>query len=97
MSAIKGVDCNMQKGDGYQQNPLEKSYFIVKITDLASVRPSSRWLDAVFQGQYLPSFSINYIAIIKDLEKLPPQLYQIKMKICYDQGYNDIVVVIATK
>ena len=29
--------------------------------------------------------------------KLPPQLYQIKMKICYDQGCNDIGVVIATK
>ena len=43
-----------------------------------------RWLDTVFQGQYLPSLSINYVAINKDCEKLPPQLYQIKMKICYD-------------
>ena len=34
-----------------------------------------RWLDTVFQGQYLPSLSINYVAINKDLEKLPPQLY----------------------
>ena len=33
----------------------------------------------------------------KHLEKLPPQLCQIKMKICYDQGCNDIGVVIATK
>ena len=32
-----------------------------------------RWLGAVFQGQYLPSLSINYVAINKDLEKLPPQ------------------------
>ena len=24
-----------------------------------------RWLDAVFQGQYLPSLSINYVAINK--------------------------------
>ena len=24
-----------------------------------------RWLDTVFQGQYLPSFSINYVAINK--------------------------------
>ena len=41
-------------------------------------RPSSgdlRWLDTVFQGQYLPSLSINYVAINKVLEKLPPQLY----------------------
>ena len=34
-----------------------------------------RWLDTVFRGQYLPSLSINYVAINKDLEKLPPQLY----------------------
>ena len=36
---------------------------------------SLRWLDTVFQGQYLPSLSINYAAINKVLEKLPPQLY----------------------
>ena len=34
-----------------------------------------RWLDTVFQGQYLPSLSINYVAINKVFEKLPPQLY----------------------
>ena len=28
-----------------------------------------RWLDTVFQGQYLPSLSINYVAIDEDLEK----------------------------
>ena len=35
-----------------------------------------RWLDTVFQGQYLvPSLSVNYVAINKDLEKLTPLLY----------------------
>ena len=34
-----------------------------------------RWLNRVYQGQYLPSLSINYVAINKDSEKLPPQLY----------------------
>ena len=34
-----------------------------------------RWLDTVIQGQYLPSLSINYVTINKDLEKLPPELY----------------------
>ena len=29
-----------------------------------------RWLDTVFQGQYLPSLSINYVAVNKDLEKI---------------------------
>ena len=48
------------------------------------------WLDTVFQGQYLPSLKINYVAINKDLEKLPPQVF-------YDQGGNDIGVVTATK
>ena len=38
---------------------------------------SLRWLDTVFQGQYFPSLSINYVAINKHLEKLPPQLYEI--------------------
>ena len=33
-----------------------------------------RWLNTVFQGQYLPSLSIN-VTINKVLEKLPPQLY----------------------
>ena len=56
-----------------------------------------RWLDTLFQGQYLPSLSINYVAINKVLEKFRPQLYQIKMKICYDQGCNGIGVVIATR
>ena len=51
-----------------------------------------------FQRQYLPCLSISYVAIDKDLDKLPPKLYQTKMKICYDQpGCNDIGVVIATK
>ena len=34
-----------------------------------------RWLDRVYQGQYLPSLYINYLAINKDLAKLLPQLY----------------------
>ena len=54
-------------------------------------------LDIVFQGEYLPSLSINYVAINNVLEKLPPQLYYVKMKICYDQGCNGIGVAIATK
>ena len=35
-----------------------------------------RWLDTVFQGHYFPGLSIiiNYVAINKDLEKLPPQM-----------------------
>ena len=52
-----------------------------------------RWLDTVFQGQYLPSLSINYVVINNDLDKLPPQLYEI----CCDQGCNDIGVVVAPK
>ena len=43
------------------------------------------------QIQYLPSLSINYFAINKDLAKLQPPF-----KIYYDQGNNDIVVFKAT-
>ena len=32
-----------------------------------------KWVDEVFQGQYLPILGINYVAINRDLEKLPPQ------------------------
>ena len=32
-------------------------------------------LDRIFLGQYLQIMSINRVAINKDLEKLPPQLY----------------------
>ena len=47
---------------------------------------------------YLPRLEHKlYVAINKHLEKLPPQLYYIKMKICHDQGCNDIGVVISTK
>ena len=55
-----------------------------------------RWLGRVFQGQYFSSLSKNYVVINRDLEKLTPQLYWINMKICYDQGYNDSEVVMAT-
>ena len=43
-----------------------------------------RWLDWISYGQYLPSLSINYVAINNDIEKRSPLLYYIKMKICYD-------------
>ena len=29
----------------------------------------------VLQGQHLPSLSLNYVTINKDLDKLPPQWY----------------------
>ena len=56
----------------------------------------TRWLDTVFQVQYLKSLSINYKALQKDLQKLPLQLCKMKMKSCYDQGCNDTGVVIGT-
>ena len=34
-----------------------------------------------FEGAYLPSLSINYVAMSKDMGKRLPQLYYIKMKI----------------
>ena len=43
-----------------------------------------RWLDWIFLGGYLPSLSINYVAMSKDRERRLPQLYYIKMEISYD-------------
>ena len=55
-----------------------------------------RWLDWIFLGGYLPSLSINYVAMSKDMEKRFPQLYYIKMKISYDLGFIAIGVATAT-
>ena len=53
-------------------------YFDEKVThsvQISTLRVVKRWLDTVFQGQYLPSLSINYEAINTNYEKLPPQSY----------------------
>ena len=57
---------------------------------------SLRWLDWIFWRGYLPSLSINYVAMSKDMEKRFPQLYYIKMKIFYDLGFIAIGVAMAT-
>ena len=55
-----------------------------------------RWLDWIFLGGYLPSLSINYVSMSKDIEKKLPQLYYIKMKISYDLVFIAIRVAMAT-
>ena len=55
-----------------------------------------RWLDWISWGWDLPSFSINYVGMSKDVEKRLPQLYYIKMKISYDLGFILIRVAMAT-
>ena len=50
------------------------------------------WLD--FLGGYLPSLSINYVGMSKDMGKRLPQLYY-KMKISYDLGFIAIRVAMA--
>ena len=55
-----------------------------------------KWLDWIFLGGYLPSLSINYVGVSKDMEKRLPQLYYIKMKISYDLGFIAIGVAMAT-
>ena len=58
--------------------------------------PHLRWLDWIFLGGYLPSLSINYVAMSKDMEKRLPELYYITMKISYDLGFIATGVAIAT-
>ena len=55
-----------------------------------------RWLDRIFLRGYLPSLSINYVAMSKDMGKRLPQLYYMKMKISYDLGFIAIGVAMAT-
>ena len=49
-----------------------------------------------FRGGYLPSLSINYFGMSKDMGKRLPLLYYIKMKIFYDLGFIAIGVAMAT-
>ena len=55
-----------------------------------------RWLEWIFLGGYLPSLSLNYVGMSKDMEKTLPQLYYIKMKISYDLSFIAIGVAMAT-
>ena len=64
---------------------------VLKITFL-----KLRWLDWIFLRGYLPSFSINYVAMSKDMGKRLPQLYYIKTKISYDVCFIAIGVAMAT-
>ena len=57
---------------------------------------SLRWLDWIFLGGYLPSLSINYVGMSKDMGKKLPQLYYIKTKISYDLGFIATAVAMAT-
>ena len=59
-------------------------------------RSQLRWLDWIFLAGYLSSLSLNYVGMSKDVEKRLPQLYYIKMKICYDLGFIAIGVAMAT-
>ena len=67
-----------------------------KVLSIPITADALRWLDWIFFGGYLPSLSINYAAMSKDMEKRFPQLYYIKMKISYDLGYIAIGVAMAT-
>ena len=49
-----------------------------------------------FFGGCLPSLSINYVAMSKDIGKRLLQLYYIKLKISYDLGFIAIGVTMAT-
>ena len=49
-----------------------------------------------FLGGYLPTLSINYFGMSKDMGKRLPQLYYIKRMISYDLGFIAIGVTMAT-
>ena len=63
------------------------SLFVSQSITQSEDRIYLRWLDWIFWGWYLPSLSINYVGMIKDMEQRLPQLYYIKMKISYDLGF----------
>ena len=53
-------------------------------------------LDFLGGGGYLPSLSVYYVGMSKDMGKKLLQLYNIKMKISYDLGFITIGVAMAT-
>ena len=59
---------------------------IINCDDECAWNDVLRWLDWIFLGGYLPSLSLNYVGMSKDMEKRLPKLYYIKMKISYDLG-----------
>ena len=69
--------------------------YIAKFVDV-TINLSLRWLDWIFLGRYLPSLSLNYFGMSKDIETRLPQLYYMKMKISYDLGFIAIGVARAT-
>ena len=69
---------------------------ILKLTEPQRKGAWLRWLDWIFLRGYLPSLSINYVAMSKDMGKRLPQLYYVKMKISYDLGFIAIGVTMAT-
>ena len=64
-----------EKETNHQKLKKHSSYMIQYTVKARYTDTRLRWLDTVFQGQYLPSLSIKYVAINKVLEKLPPRLY----------------------
>ena len=58
--------------------------FLIKHQGKLCLKFGLRWLDWIFWGGYLPSLSINYVAMSKDMGKRLPQLYYVKMKISFD-------------
>ena len=62
-----------KNGDDYEPDSLRVM--------IAALDKHLRWLDWIFLGRNLPSLSLNYVGMSKDIEKKLPQLYYIKMKI----------------
>ena len=82
---------------------VQKSYGRISLCDHSRIRLSIQKIyknikvaRLDFLGGYLPSLSINYVSMSKDMEKRLPQLYYIKIKISYDLGFVTIGVAMAT-
>ena len=79
---------------GFSALPIKFNY--ASATARQPIRLTLKVARLDFLGGYLPSLSINYVAMSKDMEKRFPQLYYIKMKNSYDLGFIAIGVAMAT-
>ena len=93
ISYFQNFENKSKKSTRFRKQKIRKSKRkLVRIYELETLR----WLDWIFWGGYLPSLSINYVGISKDMEKRLPQLYYIKMKNSYGLSFIAIGVAMAT-
>ena len=68
----KALKCRSSLRQNWKYKCPPEQYYNIRETSLEDVFTDQvclRWLDWIFWGWYLPSLSINYVGMSKDMEK----------------------------